>query len=167
MALLGWEQIHFVGDYSGLALCSRAVELNPNNRAVLELAAVAHIFAGDLDEVIACCMRAVRLSPGASDNYSCLCHIASAHFSAGRFEEAAACAQRSIDVEKAFVYSHLHLAASNAHLGRNEEARVAMKVALALQPDLTIALENAEPIRFPERRKIWLDGLRMAGMPEG
>ena len=100
MALLGWERILFRGDYSGLALCSRAVELNPNNRAVLDLAAVAHIFAGDLDEVIACGMRALRLSPGAPDNYSCLEHIASAHFSAGRFEEAAEWAQRSIDLEK-------------------------------------------------------------------
>jgi adenylate cyclase len=167
MALLGWEQIHFGGDYSGLALCSRAVELNPNNRAVLDLAAVAQIFAGNLDEVIALAMRALRLSPGAPDNYSCLCHIASAHFSAGRFEEAAEWAQRSIDLEKAFVYSHLHVAVSKAHLGRNEEARAAMKVALALQPDLTIALENADPIRFPERRKLWIDGLRMAGMSEG
>ena len=42
MALLGWERILFRGDYAGLALCSRAVELNPNNRAVLDLAAVAH-----------------------------------------------------------------------------------------------------------------------------
>ena len=100
MALLGWERIMFRTDYSGLALCSRAVELNPNNTVVLDLAAVAHLFAGDLDEVIACGMRAMQLSPGAPDNYSCLEHIASAHFFAGRFEEAAEWAQRSIDLEK-------------------------------------------------------------------
>ena len=167
MALLGWERILFRRDYAGLALCSRAVELNPNNRAVLDLAAVAHLFAGDLDEVIACGMRALQLSPGAPDNYSCLEHIASAHFSAGRFEEAAEWAQRSIDLEKGLVYSHLFLAASNAHLGRNEEARAAMKVALALRPDFTIARLSGDPMRFPERRKLWVDGLRMAGMPEG
>ena len=68
MALLGWERILFRRDYAGLALCSRAVELNPNNRAVLDLAAVAHLFAGDLDEVIACGMRALQLSPGAPDS---------------------------------------------------------------------------------------------------
>ena len=103
MALLGWERIHFRGDYTGLALCSRAVALNPNNRAVLDLASVAHLFAGDLNEVIACGMRALQLSPGAPDNYNCLEHIASAHFSAGRFEEAAEWAQRSIDLEKGLV----------------------------------------------------------------
>lgn len=69
MALLGWERILFRSDYSGLALCSRAVELNPNNRAVLDLTAVAHLFAGDLDKVIAYGTRALQLSPGAPDAY--------------------------------------------------------------------------------------------------
>ena len=134
---------------------------------MLELAALANMFAGDLDEVIACGMRALRLSPGASDSYACLEHIASAHFFAGRFEEAGEWAQRSIDLEKGFAFSHLLIAASNAHLGRVEKAQAAMNVALTLRPDLTIAKEENYPMRFPERRKLWVDGLRMAGMPEG
>jgi adenylate cyclase len=168
MALLGWERIFFRGDYTGLALCSRAVALNPNHRVVLALASVANIFAGDLDEAIACGMRALQLSPGAPDNYDCLEHIAAAHFFAGRFYEAAQWAQRSIDLEKAFASSHLFLAASNAHLGRNEEARAAMTVALQLRPDFTIAMfVSGPPRRFPERTKLWVEGMRMAGMPLG
>lgn len=167
MALLGWQRILFQWDYAGLALCSRAIELNPNHRAVLDLAAVGHLFAGDLDQVIACGMRALQLSPGAPDAYMCLTHISSAHFSAGRFEEAAQWAQRSIDLEKGFVFSHLHLAASCAHLGRVEEAYGSMKMASALRPDFTIALIKARPMRFPERRALFVEGLRKAGMPEG
>jgi TolB-like protein len=167
MALLGWERILFRRDFAGLALCARAVELNPNNRAVLDLAAVANLFAGDLDDVIVCGLRALELSPGAPDAYMCLTHIASAHFSAGRFEEAAEWAERSIDLEKGYVFSHLFLAASKAHLGQIEEARAAMKIALALRPDYTVAGKSSGPMRFPERRTIWIDGLRMAGMPEG
>jgi tetratricopeptide (TPR) repeat protein len=168
MALLGWERIMFKGDYAGLALCVRAVELNPNNRAVLDLAAVAHLHAGDLDDVIACGTRALRLSPGATDAYMCMNHISSAHFSAGRFEEAALWARRSIELEKDFIYSHLFLAASYAHLGEIEKARSAMEAALAVWPGRTIAMEEAdEAMRFPERRKLWIDGLRLAGMPEG
>jgi adenylate cyclase len=168
MALLGWERIFFRGDYTGLALCSRAVALNPNNRVVLALAAVANIFAGDLDVAIACGMRALQLSPGAPDNYDCLEHIAAAHFFAGRFDEAAHWAQRSIELEKAFANSHLFLAASYAHLGRNEEARAAMSVALQLQPDFTMAMFlGGPPRRFPERTKLWVEGMRIAGMPEG
>ena len=167
MALLGWERILFRADFAGLALCVRAVELNPNSRAVLDIAAVAHLFAGDLDEVIACGKRALQLSPGAPDAYACIEHISSAHYYAGRFEEAAEWAQRSIDLEKDWVFSHVFLAASHAHLGRIDEAREEMKVALALAPDLTIAMGQDVPKRFPQRTKLWIEGLRLAGMPEG
>jgi tetratricopeptide (TPR) repeat protein len=167
MALLGWERIWFRRDYSGLSLCVRAVELNPNHRAVLDLAAVAQNFAGDLDDVIACATRALQLSPGAPDAYECITHIATAHFFAGRFEEAARWAQRSIELEKGFVFSHLRLAASHAHLGRVAEAQEEMKVALALRPDFTIASFRDAPVRDAKRKKLWIDGLRLAGMPEG
>jgi tetratricopeptide (TPR) repeat protein len=167
MALLGWERIWFRRDYAGLSLCVRAVELNPNHRAVLDLAAVAHHHAGDLDDVIACGTRALQLSPGAPDAYECITHIATAHFFAGRFEEAARWAQRSIDQENGFVFSHLFLAISYACLSRTEEARDEMKVVLALRPDFTIATLRDHPMHFPERKKLWIDGLRLAGMPEG
>jgi hypothetical protein len=43
-----------------------------------------------------------------------------------------------------------------------------MNVALALRPDFTIAmLTGTHPMRFPERKKLWVEGLRMAGMPKG
>jgi TolB-like protein len=166
MALFGWMRILFRADFTGLSLCVRAVEFNPNNRAVLDLTAVAHLYAGDLDEMIACGTRALQLSPGAPDNYMCLTHIASAHFFAGRFEQAVEWAQRSIDLEKAFLYNRLFLAASNAQLGRIGDARAAMKFALALRPDFTIALAKSKPMRFPERGRLWIEGLRKAGLPE-
>jgi tetratricopeptide (TPR) repeat protein len=167
MGLLGWERILFRGDYAGLALCSRAVELNPNNRAILDLAAVAHLYAGELDQVIAYSMRALQLSPGAPDAFACIGHIAEAHFSARRFEEAVEWAQRSIDIEKGFVFNRLFLAMSYAHLGRIEEARQEMKVVAALRPDFTIAYWRDDKLRSPERKKLWIDGMRLAGMPEG
>ena len=61
----------FAGTMADLRLCARAVELNPNNRAVLDLGAVAQLYAGDLDQAIAYGMRALQLSPGAPDAYMC------------------------------------------------------------------------------------------------
>lgn len=107
------------------------------------------------------------LSPGAPDAYECISHIAEAHFAAGQFQEAAEWAQSSIDLEKAFAPSRLMLAASLAHLGRIAEAREEMKVVLALRPDFTIADGREGLMRFPERLKLWIDGMRCAGMPEG
>jgi tetratricopeptide (TPR) repeat protein len=112
-------------------------------------------------------MRALQLSPGAPDAYACISHIAEAHYFAGRFEEAVAWAQRSIDLEKGFAFSHLFLSMSDAHLGRIEQAREEMKVVLALRPNFTIAHWRDDKIRFPERRRLMTDGMRMAGMPEG
>jgi hypothetical protein len=65
------------------------------------------------------------------------------------------------------VFSHLRLAASHAHLGRVAEAQEEMKVALALRPDFTIASFRDAPVRDAKRKKLWIDGLRLAGMPEG
>ena len=166
MGLLGWERILFNSDFSGLTLCTRAVEINPNHRAVLDLGAVAHLFAGSLEQTIACGMRAVELSPGAPDAYMCLNHIASACFSLRRFDEAAEWAQRSIAAERNFVFSHLFLAVSNAHLGRLDAARAAMKRVLEIRPDFTITIKSYPAMRFPERRALMIEGLRLAGMPE-
>ena len=68
---------------------------------------------------------------------------------------------------KNFLFSYLFLAVSKAHLGCIEEARAAMKSALAIRPDYTVAMEIDSPMRFPERKTPWIVGLRMAGMPEG
>ncbi|MEX2318774.1 MAG: CDC27 family protein, partial [Bauldia sp.] len=165
MALLGWERILFRGDYSGLDLCSRAVELNPNHRIVLDLAAIANVFAGDLETTIACGSRALELSPGAPDIYHSLSHIALAHFSAGRFDEAVTWAKRSIELEGNFVINHLVLAASHAYLGNVADARMAMNRALGIRPE-TVSQWSHAPVRFPERLQLWIEGYRMAGMPE-
>jgi len=168
MALLGWERILFHLDYSRLDLCTRAAELNPNNRAVLDLAAVAHMHAGDLDKVLAYAMHALELSPGAPDAYMCMTHISSAHLCSGRFAEAAMWAQRSIDLEKEFVFNYLHLAISKAHLGELDAARAAMKTTLALRPDFNMKNQTeGDPMLFADRKKIWNEGCRLAGMPEG
>jgi TolB-like protein len=167
MGLLGWERILFRRDYAGLDLCTRAAELNPNNRAVLDLAAVAHIFAGDLSRVLAYGTRALQLSPGAPDAYACMTHLSSANLFSGRYEEAAEWARRSIDLEKEFVFSYMHLAIAQAQLGNLAAARAAMKATLALRPDFNLANQSDDPILFKDREKIWIDGCRLAGMPEG
>ena len=41
-----------------------------------------------------------------------------------------------------------------------------MSSALELRPDFTIASAASDRQWFPERRKVWIEGLRLAGMPE-
>jgi adenylate cyclase len=92
--------------------------------------------------------------------------IASGHFFARRFEEAVVWAQRSLDLDKTYIYSRLFLAGSYAHLGRTAEARAALAGAMAVKPGMTIASESGRSMRDPERMAIWVEGMRLAGMPE-
>jgi tetratricopeptide (TPR) repeat protein len=159
--MLGWQRILFRDDYGGVEMCERAVALNPFHRSVLELAAVAHLFAGDLGKLELYASRALDISPGAPDNYECATHIASAHIHRERFEEAAEWAQRSIDIEPGYFFSHIHLAVSLAFLGRIEEGKRAYAAARAIAPDLDIVTGRAN--RFPERHERWLTALRRLG----
>ena len=60
------------------------------------------------------------------------------------------------------------LAAALAHLGQLEEARAAVAAALEAKPDLTLAyLEKTLPTKQPDGLAPYLDGLRLAGLPEG
>jgi TolB-like protein len=162
LANLGWQRILFKGDFSGLDLCERAVSLNPYHRSVLELAAVAHLFAGDLDKLILYATRALDLSPGAPDNYECANHVASGHFQAGRFSEAVSWAQRSIDLEPGYFFAHVHLAAALAHLGRVDEAARAYATARLINPNLSLASDGPAN-RFPDRHARWVEAARLLG----
>jgi len=166
LALLGWLRILFRRDYAGMILIERATSLNPNHLAVLDFAAVAHLHAGSLDKVIELSTHALSLSPGSPDRYMCLNHIASAHFTAGRFEDAIRFARQSADMEPSFIYSRLFLAGSLAMLDRIDEARTEMAAAMKLRPDMSLADETDDPMRFAERKAVWIAALRKAGMPE-
>jgi adenylate cyclase len=167
LVLLGWLRIRYRRDYSGLEFVERAVALNPNNTSVLDLAGIAHLHAGDLDQVIANGNRALQLSPGSPQRYVFMLQIALAHNAVGRHEEAVAFAKRAIELEPDCVASHLELAFGYAQLGRVEAARQEVAAAVRIRPDVTIATEyDLDRKRFPERVVRWVEGLRKAGLPE-
>ena len=166
LALQGWLHIHYKLDFSGLERVRRAVALNPNNTSVLDLAGVAHLRAGELDEAISFGTRALELSPGAPLRYGIMTHIAAAYNAVGRHEEAINFAKRAVELEPDYVTSHLALAIGYALLGRIEAARQEVAAAVRIRPDVTIAAVMVDRMRYPERVARWIEGLRKAGMPE-
>lgn len=168
LALYGWLQILFLTNYAGLDDVKRATALNPNNRDVLDFAGTAHLFAGEVDDIIATSTRALELSPGAPDDHSIYGHLSSAHYAAGRYDEAAVFAEHCVALAPSYVYGHLHLAVAYAQLGRFEEAHREIAAARALRPDITVKFKAGEAVqRFPDRKAKWLEGLRKAGLFEG
>lgn len=167
LALLGWFRILFDRDYAGISLVDRAVALNPNNVAVLLFAGTSYLHAGDLKDAIACGTRAISLSPGGPENYTALTHVAQAHLDNRDFEEALSWAQRAIEANPDYVFGHFTLGCALAHLGRIDEARTAIRRGSELAPDYSLRGMMRRPMRYPERRAIWIEGLRAGGLPEG
>ncbi len=62
------------------------------------------------------------------------------------------------------------LAVALAHAGRQEEAREVMRQYLRANPDMTIArylqMTPAATTGMPAFQRMYVEGLRMAGMPE-
>ena len=164
---LGYFRIYFRQDFGGIELVRRALAINPNNVSVLEFAAVALLYAGNLDEVIACGTRALMLSPGAPNIHAILSHIAAGHNLSGNFEAGVELGQRCVDLAPTYVFGHLHLAFGYANLGRIEEAHREIAIALTLRPDLPVKIETDLAMRSPERRAAWVEGLRKAGLFDG
>ncbi len=118
-------------------------------------------YLGRAEEGIAVVKKAMRLSPFHADRYNRA--LMSAYFSARRYEEAIAAAQ---SIEYHVFNSRLGLAASYAHAGRLEEARMEAAKIMKLRPDFSISTVS---------KRVWLsqagveharEGLRKAGLPE-
>jgi tetratricopeptide (TPR) repeat protein len=96
-----------------------------------------------------------------------------AKFCLGLHEEALDRLRRSLEVNRNNQVTHVFLAATMASLGRLEDALAATREALLLNPQLTIARSLGFFASFVEspvnlaRRERFIEGLRVAGLPEG
>jgi tetratricopeptide (TPR) repeat protein len=169
LSLASMMLIHNLKDYDrGLELSRRAVALNPNNLTVIMFAGIVQLHLGDLDEAIAYCEHAIRLSPAVDGAYWPLTAIAHAHMIRGEYEQAIAWSKRSISSNPSFVCTYWMLAAANAHLGRMDEAKRYLAALQRMTPEVTLKLIwDGQPNRDPNRLQAVLDGLRLAGMAEG
>ena len=90
----------------------------------------------------------------------------------GSWEQGVGWFRRAIEANRNYPSSHFGLGAALAHLGRFEEAHLAVKAGLALNPAFSIARARAartarsdNPTYLTELERI-LEGMRMAGVPE-
>ncbi len=112
--------------------------------------------------------EAERLSPRDPLLWAFKMIHALAHVLSDDYEAAVEWARKAMQVPRAAGYwPHAVLAAALTNLGRIEEARAAVAVALERKPDLSLAyLEKTLPTTEPGGLAPYLDGLRKAGLPE-
>jgi TolB-like protein/class 3 adenylate cyclase/Tfp pilus assembly protein PilF len=142
-----------------LAAYERALEANPNDADVLAEMGHSVCVNGNTERAVALIKRAMRLNPYYPDWY--LWHLGEAYFDLCDYEQAIRTLKQMHDKTEAYRM----LAASNAHLGRMDEARECARLLLLTHPEFTLAhWTNVPPDRNPEPRERLIDGLKKAGI---
>jgi TolB-like protein/class 3 adenylate cyclase len=169
--LLGVVQIHTNRAAQGIAECERALALDRNLAVAHGAIGLAKIFLGCFEETEAHIDEAFRLSPRDSNAFVWLHFAGLAKLYLGSDEDAVARFQRSIEINQNHPVSHVMLAAGLAHLGRLDQARIAVRAGLAVDPTFTIArfrgaVSSDNPAYLTRRERIY-EGMRKAGVPAG
>ena len=154
------------GMRSPSASADRALRLAPNSGQVLFLDAWNHLYMDDWRNAVAQTERARRLSPVDPAMFLVASALGAAQFAGEQYEDAAACMRQAIRDRPGYQVAHRLLTASLARLGRPEEARAAIPGLLAAAPGHTLAAAAAHSAFRRRTRERYLEGLRLAGLPE-
>jgi tetratricopeptide (TPR) repeat protein len=154
-----------------IARTQRALELDPNLAPAHGLMGLHKLHLGRAVDTEGHIREALRLSPRDPGAFIWFAIVGFAKNSLGLYQEAIVWLRQSIDRNRKFTMSHFHLGAALAHLGGAEEARAAATAGLALDPTFTLASFRAaqlsdDPAYLAWRERV-IDGMRMAGIPEG
>ena len=156
----------------GIAECEHALALDRNLAAAHAIIGHGKIYIGRAEETEPHIAEALRLSPRDTSAYIWMSTAGRAKNHVGSYEEAVAWCRRSIEANRNYPRPHFWLGNALAQLGRLDEARLAAKAGLALDPAFSIARARAnwtamsdDPTYLAQLEPI-LDGLRKAGAPE-
>jgi TolB-like protein/class 3 adenylate cyclase/cytochrome c-type biogenesis protein CcmH/NrfG len=139
-----------------------ALRLNPNDADAWSNLADLRVMEGRGAEAITCVERAFRLNPHPPGTY--FWDLGQAQYAAGQYEAAA----RTLCNQATYrTGSRRFLAAALAQLGRLEEAREEGRLFLEQHPHFRISYwVKTQPFRDLATRDRFVDGYRMAGLPE-
>ena len=128
-----------------IAECERALTIDPNLANAHATIGWCKAITGRGKETEAHIQEALRLSPRDIGASSWMLILGGAKNYIGQYEEAVVWLQRSMQASRTNPFTHFHLAAALALLGRLEEARAAAAAGLALNPQFTLETAVAEP----------------------
>jgi adenylate cyclase len=145
-----------------LALAKRCLELNPGSAQSWMMSGWIHMSVGDSDVAIEHLEMAMRLDPNSTDRRFHIGGIAFARFAKGEFAEAARLVKQVIQMEPAVSMNYALLASAQGHLGQLDAARASID----RYNDLShIPMrERLANFRMPEHRKLYVEGLKLAGV---
>ena len=151
----------------GTKLLELALQIDPNYSVGWTRLGAAKSFMGRADEAIEHYERALRLSPRDPRIFIAQAGMALACVVAGRLAEASSWAARALQLHPQFVVGLRVSMAADALAGRIEEARRTYAAYRRLDPEARLS-NLGQRFRFsrPETLQIFVDALRLAGMPK-
>jgi TolB-like protein/tetratricopeptide (TPR) repeat protein len=170
--ILGCVCIFTNRSVQGIAECEQALVLNPNLADAHAARGLAKFLVGRADETESHILEALRLSPRDTFAYWWMHCLGRAKMQLGADAEAVDWLRRSIEANRNFPLTHIHLAAALGLLGALDEARAAAKAGLALDPGFTIrrfrtAAKLNDNLTYLAGVERVCQGMRMAEVPEG
>jgi TolB-like protein len=151
--------------------CEQALVLNRNFAFAHAVMGLAKYFLGRGGETESHIKEAFRLSPRDPFAYQWMHFLGMAKAQLTLYKEAVIWFRRGLEVNRNHALTYFHLAASLARLGELEQARGAVQAGLALNPAFTVrAIREGGfsdvPAYLAGRERL-VEGMRMAGVPEG
>ena len=168
---LGLVRIYSNRVAQGIAELERALAIDRNLADAHGYIGIAKCFLGRAEETEAHVHNALRLSPRDTFAYLWRTYLGVARVFLGKDEDAVSQLRHAIEINRNFHPAHFYLAAALAGLGRLDEARVAAKEGLSIDPTFTIRRYRADapsdnPIFLAGRWRIY-EMMRKVGVPKG
>ena len=147
------------------AAAAKAVTITPNYADGYGLLAMVEIAQGQPEPAIALLEKGINLNPYYTWDYPY--NLGRAHYALGNYQEAIALLEDARTRNMHIVPIRLHLAASYARVGRQEDAEWEVEEVRSLSPADTIShLNSTYPMEDVEVLDRLLGDLRQAGLPE-
>lgn len=153
---------------SALTECEMATALNPTFAAAHCALGDSLAYEGRYDEAIDRFEKAIALSPNDPQRWAFLTYGALALIFKQDFETALVWTEKASVVPNCQYWTIAHEAVALAHLDRRDEAVRSVEKLLAEKPGFTAAFAKRKLfyLKRPEQMELYLDGLRIAGVPE-
>jgi TolB-like protein/Tfp pilus assembly protein PilF len=155
-----------------IAEFEHALALDRNSASAHSLIGFAKWVLGRPAETEGYINEALRLSPRDPYAHTWIAWVGLAKVALNADTEAVAWLRRSIEGNRNYPIAHFHLAAVLARRGELDEARAAVQTGLAFDPNFTLRRLRAsnalsdDPACLAGRDR-QIDGMRLAGVPEG
>lgn len=155
-------------DFDDAVYCfDRSLRLNPSSAFIWGLSGSTYCYIGEPEAALERLDHYRELAP--FDPYMSWFELlyTMAYVFKQDYERAAIVGRRALEAHPDFVNAYKPFVAALGHLGRREEAKPYVDTLLRLEPNFTVEnFAEVYPIKKLSDRKRYMEGLRLAGVPE-